>query len=100
MGTPLGTIGFINAAFELKRQTEEKKIPEPNVIFVPTASTGTAAGITAGIKLLGLRTLIHAVIVDNELLTNEDSFMQNANKALKLLRKKKQIQILSLNRDN
>ena len=52
--SPLGTIGFVSAAFELKKQIEEGLIPEPEIIICPLGSNGTMAGLTLGVQLAGL----------------------------------------------
>ncbi len=52
---PVGTLGFVNAAFELKSQIETGMVPEPAVIFCPVGSNGTLAGLTLGVTLAGLR---------------------------------------------
>ena len=44
-GSSLGTIGFVNAIFELKTQIDEGIVPEPDAIFIPGGSTGSAAGL-------------------------------------------------------
>ena len=87
IGSSLGTIGFVNAAFELKKQIEEAKIPEPDALFVPGGSVGTAAGLIAGCKLLGLKTRVHVVAVYTDLTSNPSAVAKNANKALKYLKK-------------
>jgi len=80
--TPLGNLGYLDAAFELKNQVDKGEIPEPDYIFVPTASSGTASGLTMGVKLAGLKTHIHAV---------QTSFSGMANfKAIRRLSKKTQ----------
>ncbi|MFW9951765.1 MAG: 1-aminocyclopropane-1-carboxylate deaminase/D-cysteine desulfhydrase [Candidatus Thorarchaeota archaeon] len=88
IGSPLGNIGFINAAFELKKQIEEGVIPEPDVIFVPGGSVGTAAGLIAGCMLARLKTRIYVVAVYTDLTSNPTSVKKNANKAIKYLRKR------------
>lgn len=60
---PIGAIGFVNAAFELKSQIEQGLIPEPEIIFCPAGSTGTAAGLVLGALLAGLNTTIIGVRV-------------------------------------
>jgi len=60
---PIGAIGFVNAAFELKSQIERGHIPEPEIIICPAGSTGTAAGLLLGSLLAGLKASIHAVRV-------------------------------------
>ncbi len=59
----MGTIGFVNAAFELKSQVEQGLIPEPAVLICPVGSNGTLAGLSLGIQLAGLRTRMLGVRV-------------------------------------
>ena len=87
IGSSLGTVGFINAAFELKKQIAEGIIPEPDSIFIAGGSVGTAAGLVAGCKLAGLNTKIHVVAVYTDLTSNPTSVRKTANKAIKYLRK-------------
>jgi D-cysteine desulfhydrase len=60
---PIGVIGFVNAAFELKSQIDQGFIPEPEIIICPAGSMGTAAGLVLGTRLAGLNASIHAVRV-------------------------------------
>jgi D-cysteine desulfhydrase len=87
-GSPHGTFGFINAVFELKNQIDTNKIPEPDVIFVPCGSGGTAAGLIAGCKLLGLGIGVNPVAVSTEPFSSGSSIIKNANKALSYLHNK------------
>ena len=84
-GSPLGTIGFINAFLELKSQIDQGIMPMPEIIYVACGSTGTAAGLIAGIKLLGLNIKVHAVAVSDEMFVNPNSIMINSNKTLEYL---------------
>jgi len=61
--TPLGAIGFVNAAFELKRQIENGILKEPDVIYVAFGSMGTAAGLALGVRAAGLSSIVRAVRV-------------------------------------
>ncbi len=88
IGTPLGSIGFINAIFELKNQIDEGILPEPDIIFVAAGSTGTSAGLTAGCKLLGLKTKVYAVNVSRDIVVNPKNLIRIANKSIKYLRKR------------
>ena len=88
IGTPLGSIGFINAIFELKNQINEGILPEPDIIFVAAGSTGTAAGLTAGCKLLGLKTKVCAVNVSRDIVVNPKNLIKIANKSIKYLRRR------------
>ncbi len=88
IGTSLGTIGFINAIFELKNQISEGILPEPDVIFVAAGSSGTASGLTAGCKLLGLKTKVYPVNVSRDIIVNPKNLIRIANKSIKYLRKR------------
>lgn len=59
----LGTAGFVNAALELKQQVRAGQIPEPDFLYVPLASMGTAAGLVLGLKVAGLSTRVVAIRV-------------------------------------
>ncbi|MCL4360762.1 pyridoxal-phosphate dependent enzyme [Candidatus Dependentiae bacterium] len=61
---PLGVIGYVNAAFELHDQIKNKIICEPDLIYLPLGSAGTAAGLILGIKLLKLKSKIVLVAVE------------------------------------
>ncbi|MCW4014495.1 MAG: pyridoxal-phosphate dependent enzyme [Candidatus Bathyarchaeota archaeon] len=59
----IGNMGFVNAAFELKKQIEAGEIPEPDYIIAACGSIGTSAGLNLGCKLAGLDTKVVAVRV-------------------------------------
>lgn len=61
--TPLGTLGYVNAAFELRAQIEAGLCPEPARITVAFSSMGTVAGLAVGLALAGLRSRVIAVQV-------------------------------------
>ena len=86
LGTSLGTVGFINAFFELNDQIKKNEVPKPDVIFVAGGSTGTAAGLMAGCKLLGLEIKFMIVAVGADFIANVSTIIKNANKAIKYLR--------------
>jgi 1-aminocyclopropane-1-carboxylate deaminase/D-cysteine desulfhydrase-like pyridoxal-dependent ACC family enzyme len=56
-----GSLGFVNAAFELAQQVRSGQIPEPDLIVVGAGSNGTAAGLSLGLALAGLKTEVLAV---------------------------------------
>jgi len=58
-----GCISFVNAAFELKHQIELGLSPEPDFIYCPVGSNSTAAGLTLGCKLAGLKSRVIGVRV-------------------------------------
>lgn len=53
--TPLGCLGYVAAACELKAQIAAGVCPEPDAIYVPLGSGGTVAGLALGCGLVGLR---------------------------------------------
>lgn len=81
--SPLGTTGFINAAFELKQQIENKEIPEPDYIFAALGSAGSIVGLLIGIKALGIKTKIIPIrVVDLHFLNKQmvlDLFSQTVD---------------------
>jgi len=86
--SPLGIIGYVNAAFELKEQVDGGLAPEPDTIFVPFGTMGTAVGLTIGLKAAGLKARLVSVRVVEEHYGNKEKFIE--------LFKKTQALILSL----
>lgn len=68
---PLGVLGFVNAAFELKAQIQAGVMPEPDFIYVPVGTGGTTAGLLLGIVLAQLKSIVIAVAVEPEEKENE-----------------------------
>jgi len=62
----IGTIGFVNAAFELKNQIEQGEMPLPKYLFVTLGSCGTLAGLEIGKLLANLDTNIVGVRVTDK----------------------------------
>lgn len=62
----IGALGFVNAAFELKEQIDAGLLPEPDLIYVPFGSKGTAVGLMVGLKAAGLKTIVIPVCDDQE----------------------------------
>jgi D-cysteine desulfhydrase len=60
---PLGVVGFVDAAFELKAQVEAGLLPPPARIYVALGTTGTAAGLRLGLDAAGLAARLVAVRV-------------------------------------
>ncbi|MCP3874665.1 MAG: pyridoxal-phosphate dependent enzyme, partial [Desulfobacteraceae bacterium] len=83
---PLGTIGYVNAALELKDQIDKGLLPEPDKIYVPMGTMGTAVGLTIGLKAAGLKTQVVAVRVVEAHMGNEKKFKALYRKTLALLR--------------
>ena len=64
--SPLGTIGFVNAAFELREQIMAGEVPEPDCIYVVKGSGGTAVGLMLGIKAADLKSRVVSVRAGDE----------------------------------
>jgi 1-aminocyclopropane-1-carboxylate deaminase/D-cysteine desulfhydrase-like pyridoxal-dependent ACC family enzyme len=81
--SPLGTIGFVNAVFELKEQINKGIMPEPDYIYVPFGSLGTVVGLLLGIQAAKLKTKVVGVSVcRQETLASGKDLFEHANKLL------------------
>ncbi len=60
---PASTWGYVNTAFELKRQIDSGELPVPGSIFVTLGTGGTLAGLELGLRLAGLETKLFGVRV-------------------------------------
>lgn len=61
--TPLGALGYVNAAFELRTQIERGEMPAPARLYVAFSSMGTVAGLSIGLALAGLDCRLQAIQV-------------------------------------
>ena len=63
---PIGALGYVNAAFELKEQIKKGIMPEPDRIYVASGSFGTIADLLLGAQLAGLKSKIIGIGVEPE----------------------------------
>jgi D-cysteine desulfhydrase len=84
---PRGIAGYVNAAMELKEQIITGEMPEPDFIYVPLGSMGTAVGLTLGLKAAGLKCRIIAVRVIEERFANEKKMARLFRDTVLFLRK-------------
>jgi len=68
--SPLGAVGYVNAAFELAEQIARGQLPEPDVLYVAAGTTGTSVGLMVGLKAAGLKTLVALIRVTGEQFVN------------------------------
>lgn len=61
--SPIGALGFVNAALELKDQIDAGVLPPPDRIYVPLGTAGTSVGLLIGLKSVGLETRLVPVRV-------------------------------------
>lgn len=73
--SPLGAMGYVNAAFELREQVDKGYITEPGAIVVALGTMGTAAGLLLGMKAAGLRSKLVAVRVVPAVVGNGEKFI-------------------------
>lgn len=67
-----GALGYVAAAFELRRQIEAGELPRPDVIYIALGSCGSAAGLWVGLALAGLhQTRLVAVRVVERIVCNQ-----------------------------
>jgi 1-aminocyclopropane-1-carboxylate deaminase/D-cysteine desulfhydrase-like pyridoxal-dependent ACC family enzyme len=85
--SPLGTIGFVNAAFELHEQIEDGLMPAPQRIYVAAGSLGSTVGLAIGLAALRRNIPIHGVRVVDEGTVNPSRARALWKKTTELLRK-------------
>jgi 1-aminocyclopropane-1-carboxylate deaminase/D-cysteine desulfhydrase-like pyridoxal-dependent ACC family enzyme len=85
--SPLGALGFVNAAFELKAQIGVGEMPEPDLIYVASGTMGTVVGLTLGLEAAGLKSRIVAVRVTSPPYTSLEKAHRLFDKTNALLQK-------------
>lgn len=89
----IGMLGYVNAAFELKKQIKEGLLPEPDYIYVPFGSMGTALGLILGLKAAKLKSKVIPVSISDykgdsiiiNALTKTNSFIHSLDPSFPLL---------------
>ncbi len=85
--SPLACLGHLSAALELKEQIDAGLLPEPDFLYVPLGSLGTAAGLLSGCKLAGLRTRLVGVVVSHRWYCTPSRWTRLARRVLRLIRR-------------
>lgn len=65
--SPVGALGYVEAALEIAAQVEDSSLPEPERVVVAVGTGGTAAGLALGLQMAGLRTRVTGVVVNDQL---------------------------------
>jgi D-cysteine desulfhydrase len=78
--SPVGSLGFVEAALELAAQVRAGELPEPGTVWCALGSGGTAAGLALGLRLAGLRTKVRAVHVNDGLTLTEQTIVRLARR--------------------
>lgn len=84
--SPLGTVGFVNAAFELAQQIAEGQLPEPDYIYASTGTNGTIAGLIIGFRALGVKTRVIPVRVNDESRVNVAAILKLIEDTIEIIR--------------
>lgn len=84
--SPLGALGYVEAALELAAQIEAGALAEPSHLVTAVGSGGTAAGLALGLRLAGLRTRVVGVVVNDTLALDATHIVGLAHRAERLLR--------------
>ncbi|WP_330231440.1 pyridoxal-phosphate dependent enzyme [Nocardia sp. NBC_00508] len=84
--SPIGALGYVEAAYELAAQIAAGELPEPTHIVTAVGSGGTAAGLALGLRLAGLRTRVVGVVVNDTLPLDAAHVVRLAERTENLLR--------------
>jgi D-cysteine desulfhydrase len=86
--SPVGALGYVEAALEIAAQVEEGALPEPAHVVVPVGTGGTAAGLALGFQLADLRTRVLGVVVNDQLRLDPPVLARLARRTAKLLERR------------
>ena len=84
--SPVGTLGYVDAALELAAQVHAGELPEPALVVTAVGSAGTAAGLTLGLRLAGLSSRVVGVVVNDAFRLDDVVIARLANRTVDLLR--------------
>ena len=83
--SPLGSIGYVEVAFEVADQVRRGAMPEPATVVVPAGSGGTTAGLALGLRLAGLRSRVVGIVVNDTVRLDAPAITRLANRSAALL---------------
>ncbi len=83
--SPLGVLGYVEAAFELADQVADGVLPTPSHVVTAVGSGGTASGLALGLALAGLPTQVVAVVVNDTLRLDAPALLRSARRCARLL---------------
>ena len=86
--SPVGALGYVEAALEIAAQVEEGALPEPGHVVVPVGTGGTAAGLGLGFQIAGLRTRVVGIVVNDQLRLDESVLARLARRTARLLERR------------
>jgi D-cysteine desulfhydrase len=86
--SPVGALGYVEAALEIAAQVEDGSLPEPAHAVVAVGTGGTAAGLALGFQLAGLRTRVVGVVVNDQLRLDAPVLARLARRTAALLERR------------
>jgi D-cysteine desulfhydrase len=86
--SPVGALGYVEAALEIAAQVEDGLLPEPARVVVPVGTGGTAAGLALGFQIAGLRTRVVGVVVNDQLRLDAPVFARLVRRTARLLERR------------
>jgi D-cysteine desulfhydrase len=86
--SPVGALGYVEAALEIAAQVEAGSLPEPAHVVAAVGTGGTAAGLGLGFQLAGLRTRVLGVVVNDQLRLDARVLARLARRTAKLLERR------------
>ena len=81
----LGSVGFVSAGLELARQIADGTIPKPERIYIAAGTTGSVAGLVAGLAAARVDTEVHAVQVADNPFASEEKLRKLIEKTVLIL---------------
>lgn len=86
--SPLGSIGYVEAAFEIAAQVEAGELPAPAHVVTAVGSGGTAAGLALGLAIVGLPARVTGIVVSDALRLDRRALLRLAGRAAALLERR------------
>ncbi len=87
--SPVGALGYVEAALEIAAQVEAGSLPEPAHVVVPVGTGGTATGLALGFQIAGLRSRVVGVVVNDQLRLDAPVFARLARRTAALLERRR-----------
>lgn len=83
--SPLGTLGYVNAALEIEAQIQSGELPPPQVVVVPVGTGGTLVGLKVGFELAGRTLQLVGVRVIDKIVANQAAMNSLMRRVVRLL---------------
>lgn len=84
--SPVGSLGYVEVALEIAAQVAAGELPEPASIVSAVGSGGTVAGLALGLRLAGLSTRVHGVVVNDSFRLDAVTTSRLATRTASLMR--------------